>query len=404
MNGLSRPAWWAIFVLALLPLEASAAGADASAAKLPDIASRTLPGIEVANARRLTLKFSDYTQLNGDYRVSPDNTVSIPVLGRFDVEGLTILALEEAVANKASAITGRRTFVTVEIAEYRPVFVMGQVRNQGEISWRPDMTVLQLVATAGGLQSPNASGSGSDVLQLKRLVDDQKRNIASLARVRAELDRSPIEVPKQLIALAGEAEARALIENQKRLMSSHEVTTKNQLTLLDESKTLASDELEALKMQRTKIAENLQLLRERSNQIQQLYAKGLTVADRTIDDRLKITDLEEKEANLAVAIVRIQSAMAGYKREATNLVNLQRASLLAEAQTLDRAVTQADFELQGASVDLRQSTSAVAGSAGSYRYRITRGGPDEKPIEGSGTTKLLPGDVVNVTFESQVGN
>ena len=40
--------------------------------------------------------------------------------------------------------------VTIQIEEYRPFFILGEVKNPGSYPYVPDMTVLTAVAIAGG--------------------------------------------------------------------------------------------------------------------------------------------------------------------------------------------------------------------------------------------------------------
>jgi polysaccharide export outer membrane protein len=40
--------------------------------------------------------------------------------------------------------------VAVEISQYRPIFVLGEVSRPGSYAYQPDMTVLTAVALAGG--------------------------------------------------------------------------------------------------------------------------------------------------------------------------------------------------------------------------------------------------------------
>jgi polysaccharide export outer membrane protein len=306
------------------------------------------------------------------------------VLGRVPLDGLTLPTLEDSIAKKAAAITGRQAYVSVEISEYRPVYVTGLVSKPGPVSWRPQMNVFQAVAGAGGIQVRRQDG-----VDARKTLDDYKRDVAALARVNTELKNgTKIEVPQKLIAAVGEAEANALVAEQQRLLDSRVTIMQSQVQVAQQSKKLAETELEALKVQRDKISENVQLARERSAQIQQLYAKGLSVGDRSLDERLKVTDLEEKQANLTVAVVRIQAAIAQYDRELVNLANTRHADLMTEAFRLERAIAQVrpPQNLAGATGEPRSA----------YRFTLSRAGSEDTEIEARGSTPLFPGDVLTV--------
>ena len=368
-------------IVALLDFAGSGGRANAQTTQTPSVERDPA---ELGNAQTVTLKFSDYPQLNGDYRVAANRTISIPVIGRISIEGLTLAGLEETIAKKAAAITGRQAYVSVEISEYRPVYVTGLVNKPGAVPWQPHMTVFQAVAGAGGIQA-----RAQDSADAKKNLDDYKRDVAALARINTELqDSTKIDVPEKLLAAVGQAEANKLIAEQQKLLDSRASILQSQLQVAHQGKKLAETELEALKTQRAKISENVQLARDRNAQIQQLFAKGLTVGDRSLDERLKLTDLEEKEANLSVAIVRVQSAIAQYDREIVNLVNTRHAELMTEALRLERAVAQISLPAHG--------SGGTAESGSSYLFSLTRAGSENEDRNARGSTRLFPGDVVMV--------
>jgi protein involved in polysaccharide export with SLBB domain len=357
----------------------------------PSLASAS----SISNAQEVRLRFSDYPNLNGSYRINPDHTISIPVIGRIAVSGLDAAALEQAVAQKASGITGRQTFVTVEIAEYRAIYVTGLVNRAGAVQWQPKMTVLQAVASAGGLL--RAGPGAFDEVQFRKLVDDQKRSLAAYARAQAELQGSTdIAIPKRLVELVGEKEATALVESQSKILLARSSALKIQLKVLGESKDLAAQELAALKGQKKRITEILGLRREHGERIDQLFAKGLAVTDVVLQQKLELSSLEERSANLSVAIVRIQSTIADFDRQVTNATNSRRSELESELLNLDHAISQADLELAGRA-DTKQPR-AKANPASTLTYAITRANTaGRSDIEGNLTTELLPGDVLTVS-------
>jgi polysaccharide export outer membrane protein len=52
--------------------------------------------------------------------------------------------------------------VSVEVDQYRPVFIMGEVGAPGQYSYVPSMTVQQAIAVAGGF-TPRAKQSLVDI-------------------------------------------------------------------------------------------------------------------------------------------------------------------------------------------------------------------------------------------------
>jgi polysaccharide biosynthesis/export protein len=112
--------------------------------------------IEIAVARLPELKQRVPVQMDG--------TISYPLLGTISVADLSPAEVQAKVgAMLAAKVFRQRTSdgrensvaidsdeVTATIAEYRPVYVNGDVSRPGELVYRPLMTVRQAIALAGG--------------------------------------------------------------------------------------------------------------------------------------------------------------------------------------------------------------------------------------------------------------
>jgi polysaccharide export outer membrane protein len=90
-------------------------------------------------------------QLTGEFTVSDSGNIAIPLLGTVKASGLTSQELADAIT---SELKRRQLFrdpsVAVEVVQYRPIFVLGEVSKPGQYAYQPRMTVLTAVAVAGG--------------------------------------------------------------------------------------------------------------------------------------------------------------------------------------------------------------------------------------------------------------
>ena len=86
--------------------------------------------------------------------VGPDGFVSLPLLGDVHVAGMTANQLAQSLSSRLNAyvVSAQVTVSVVEIRS-RQVYVMGQVAKPGEYSLVAPITVLQLIAQAGGLNT-----------------------------------------------------------------------------------------------------------------------------------------------------------------------------------------------------------------------------------------------------------
>jgi len=103
--------------------------------------------------------------LSAEVVVRPDGRISLPLLRDVDALGLTPDALGARVQTLAATYLERPT-VTVVVKEInsRKVFITGEVAKPGPYSLSGPTTVLQLIATAGGL-TPFAKASKIVVLR-----------------------------------------------------------------------------------------------------------------------------------------------------------------------------------------------------------------------------------------------
>ncbi len=84
--------------------------------------------------------------------VRPDGMITLPLIGDVRADGLTTLQLQEAISNRLTAYVANPTVtVTVVRIESHKVSIVGQVTKPGSYPLIAPMTVLELIALAGGL-------------------------------------------------------------------------------------------------------------------------------------------------------------------------------------------------------------------------------------------------------------
>jgi len=90
------------------------------------------------------------SELSADYRVGSDGTIAFPLIGDVMVEGLTLKQAQEVIKNKLKQGFLKKPSVSIEIAESRPFYILGEVRRPGSYNYIAGMNVLQAVAISGG--------------------------------------------------------------------------------------------------------------------------------------------------------------------------------------------------------------------------------------------------------------
>ncbi len=101
-----------------------------------------------------------------------EGDVSIPLVGQMEVRGLTVAeAREKIIRSLSNKIYHQRTLdgmevpqrivpdtIIVTVADYRPVYLNGDVSKPGEQPFRPGITVRHAVAVAGGYDALQMRG------------------------------------------------------------------------------------------------------------------------------------------------------------------------------------------------------------------------------------------------------
>ena len=89
--------------------------------------------------------------LTGEYLVPGGaGKISFPLVGDVTASGLTVSQLETELENALRDGFLKQPRVSIEVLEYRPFFILGEVMKPGEYPYTNGLTVLNAVATANG--------------------------------------------------------------------------------------------------------------------------------------------------------------------------------------------------------------------------------------------------------------
>jgi polysaccharide export outer membrane protein len=108
----------------------------------------------------LSIVFWKDKDMSADVVVRPDGKISLPLVNEVQAAGLTPEQLRARLTEVASKfVTEPTAAVVVKEIHSRKVFITGMVAKPGTYPLMDNMTVLQLIAVAGGLQEYADSSS-----------------------------------------------------------------------------------------------------------------------------------------------------------------------------------------------------------------------------------------------------
>ena len=110
--------------------------------------------------------------LSGDFSVDGSGNIAIPLLPPVSAQGLTTNELQASIADALARTLLRNPNVSVQVTQFRPFFILGEVMKAGQYPFINGMTVQSAVAIAGGF-SYRASESSVHVTRKvgNRLVE-----------------------------------------------------------------------------------------------------------------------------------------------------------------------------------------------------------------------------------------
>jgi len=122
----------------------------------------------------LEIRVFELPELNQTVRVAEDGSVSMSLIGKVDVAGLTAQELEKRLAKLLDEKYTKASHVTVFIKEFQKVAVFGAIGKPGNYELVGPTTLLQVISQAGGL-TPEARG---EIFIFRQLKDGQKTRIS----------------------------------------------------------------------------------------------------------------------------------------------------------------------------------------------------------------------------------
>ena len=88
--------------------------------------------------------------LTGEFPVNESGNVAFPLAGEVEASGKSVPEFKAALTKTLGGRFVKNPKVSVEVANYRPFNVIGEVRNAGQFSYRPGLSMQDAVAMAGG--------------------------------------------------------------------------------------------------------------------------------------------------------------------------------------------------------------------------------------------------------------
>ncbi len=379
----------------------------------PHIAPETKLRVSVAQWMPTKGQYEQWTALGGEFVVTQDGALVLPVVGSVLVGELDPAALASEIAGRLQSTMGLASapVTTVEVVEYPPIYVVGDVEKPGEYRFRAGLTALQALALGGGSH---------------RAVDDRKRSeeeiriAGELRGIAADAMRSKARIARLEAEMSGDAEfstlggsdgshdkAMAEILAQERvLFLAKAKEIERQTKSLSELRELYGREIEVLEQKVTSSEESIKSAEEEMAGVSVLVDKGIAVASRKSDLQRALAGYRADRLDQMTAIMRARQGYAEATRNIEGLRDRHRTEVAAELQQERARLEQLLLKEEISRKMLFEALGSAEGSEDAAADRppafaiVRREGGEPRESPALETTPLEPGDVVKVKIST----
>jgi protein involved in polysaccharide export with SLBB domain len=124
--------------------------ASAQAVSTPAAGTNAVYEYKLGSGDKIRLIVFGEPDLSGEFSVSGEGKVSLPLIGEIPAAGETASRLQDKVASALSAGYLKNPRVSVEVLTFRPFYILGEVNKPGEYPYSNGMTIDRAVALASG--------------------------------------------------------------------------------------------------------------------------------------------------------------------------------------------------------------------------------------------------------------
>jgi polysaccharide export outer membrane protein len=387
---------WVVALLTSLALVSAGLAASPNA----EHAYRLAPG------DRITVTVFGQAELSGDIVVDDAGRISLPLIDAIDVTGLTVLECQKRIVDRLVNGILNQPAVSVRISEFRPIYVLGDVRVPGSYAFRYGATAKTAVALAGGygLPEPIQNAAVSEFLLAdERLRDLQFQKQALLvrqARLEAQRDARGSFSPPTLPDVAEGVETTDLAAAEKETFDSQAAMLRTQLELLQSQKPRLQEEIKAINAQMVAERRSLELVKQESDEYGRLVQQGL--GRRNAEMELKVDEARHESDvwRLVAELSRLQVSIGDLDLKILDIQASFKRQVINDLQDVRQRIKQLDVTLptvrEVREVKLQQAGS-IAGLETPHSISVTRiQNGVATAFQISDTTLLEPGDVVEV--------
>lgn len=138
-----------VFVLLCLSLAKVSSAADPHPAEAVPAKSSAFV-YKLGAGDKIRINVFGEENLSGEFEVAPSGSISLALIGSVEAKGLDTNTLEHVIEKKYSDGYLVNPQVSIDVINFRPFFILGEVNKPGSYPYVNGLTVLNAVALGGG--------------------------------------------------------------------------------------------------------------------------------------------------------------------------------------------------------------------------------------------------------------
>jgi exopolysaccharide production protein ExoF len=365
--------------------------------------------IRIAEWQTVEGTFRDWAAVNGEYSVGPAGNLSVPFVGELPAAGKTTseVAAAISVALQRKLALSDKPEASVEMVQFRPFYISGEIQTPGQFPYVPELTVLKAVSIAGGIRRNADYGPqiGKDLVTAKGnfdIYDDQRvRLIVKRARIDADLaGKASFDVPKEV---EGDPRLPAIVADEMQILTADQKALKLKLQALDELKGVLQAEIEALQKKIVNQQRQVDLAKQQLESIGPLVQKGLVVNTRVLSSEQSVANLQGQILDYETAIQTAKQSISKASQDAIDAQNTLNSNLASSRQQVEADLNEAALRvgmqkgLIAQASDPATTAAITSGEEPTLLYSLVRVADGKtSEIKAKEDTPVLPGDVIKV--------
>ena len=343
-----------------------------------------------------------YADMSRLVTLAPDGRISLPLVGSVTADGLTLEELQATLTTKLQPFLTEAVSMSVSLVPSErnapSVYIAGDVAEPGIYPFRQGMTVLHVVAIAGGPYRTTLLAADQDrAIELESSLKNAEGRMAELNVTIARLNAQIAGKTQLDLGTTAPLPSSAYVEREQALLAMQSDYLDAQQDTLKRVLAVNQTTIDGINGQIDSMQQRIALSKERLAAATTLVERGVMQASQMREIEINIVDMEGTLSQLKSGLSNQQGSMLTEQARVDGLIQDYRVGLMTQlgAAERERDTLTASLAESRRSLTLYQPTQ---GTEAVLQYSIVRTKDGSTTtIDATEETPIALGDLVRVT-------